>query len=494
MRTLVSLTLLAAIAHAQESTPLVRSNTRVVLLDVVVTDGAGKPLRTLTRDNFRVYENGVAQKISSFEAPIATASSGVALPNSPRNIILLDQLNITFADLSYGRDQLLLFLERNHLESNPTALMALGIRGLTTIQEYTQDRDLLKEKLTLFHPVMSNPIEGVIDQGKGEEHAQQSIAALFNIAEASQGSPYNLNVIWVTSGFAGSLKESKAKDGTDTGIRRLSNLLLHARLRLYTIDPQGVKPLAATAVATPIAKTRTGRDGVQSASDSAAEEALASQGAAYEPNQFLSLLTGMMGGRSYFGRNDIDIAFSQAIADGAGNYSLSYTPANADFHGEYRRIEIRTNVEFTKARTRLGYYAIADEPALTPEMREAKWKAALSSPLAYEGFALSCPLTYDASGNHAVGVLTVKPTELGMQMEQQSREVIRVAAVSKSGSILSEWNWQIDWKKPWTNRVTTANFDKPLPAKTNLLRFLISDPAAQQIGTCDYRLPLMKGS
>ena len=158
---------------------------------------------------------------------MATPSSGVALPNSPRrNIILLDQLNITFADLSYGRDQLLLFLEHNHLESNPTALMALGIRGLSTIQEFTQDRSLLKEKLTQFHPVMVNPIEGVIDQGKAEEHAQQSIAALFDIAEASQGSPYSLNVIWVTSGFAGSLKESKAKDGTDTGIRRLSNLLL----------------------------------------------------------------------------------------------------------------------------------------------------------------------------------------------------------------------------------------------------------------------------
>ena len=320
------------------------------------------------------------------------------------------------------------------------------------------------------------------------------MAALFDIAEASQGSPYNLNVIWVTSGFAGSLKESKAKDGTDTGIRRLSNLLLHARIRLYTIDPQGVKPLGATAVATPIAKSRTGRDGVQSASDSAAEEALASQGAAYEPNQFLSLLTGMMGGRSYFGRNDIEIAFSQAMADGVSNYSLSYAPSNGDFHGEYRKIEIRTDVEGAKARTRLGYYAIADEPPLTPEMREAKWKAALSSPLAYEGFALSCPLTYDASAHRAVGVLTVKPTELGMQMEQQSREVIRVAAISKSGSTLAEWAWQIDWKKPWNNRVTTANFDKPLPAKANAVRFLVSEPSAQQIGTCDYRLPPLKGN
>jgi hypothetical protein len=76
-----------------------------------------------------------------------------------------------------------------------------------------------------------------------------------------------------------------------------------------------------------------------------------------------------------------------------------------------------------------------------------------------------------------------------MQMEQQSKEIIRVAALSNTRAVLTSWAFQIDWKKTWTNRVTTASFDKVLPKKTHTVRFLVSDPAAAVIGTCDYQIP-----
>ena len=60
---LLALTLLTAITEAQDPAPLVRSNTRVVLLDVVVTDKEGKPVPNLKSDDFTVIENGVPQKI-----------------------------------------------------------------------------------------------------------------------------------------------------------------------------------------------------------------------------------------------------------------------------------------------------------------------------------------------------------------------------------------------------------------------------------------------
>jgi hypothetical protein len=73
-----------------------------------------------------------------------------------------------------------------------------------------------------------------------------------------------------------------------------------------------------------------------------------------------------------------------------------------------------------------------------------------------------------------------------MQSEPQSQEIIRIAALSSTGAILANWSWQIAWKNTWTNRVTTAAFDKPLPKKTKTVRFLVSDPGSQNIGTCDY--------
>ena len=143
----------------------------------------------------------------------------------------------------------------------------------------------------------------------------------------------------------------------------------------------------------------------------------------------------------------------------------------------------------TIAHTRYGYYAVADDAVQGAETREAKWDTALSSPLPYSAFALSCAVNYDAESGKASGPLTSKPTPIIMAAEQQSIQIVRAAALSSSGSILSGWSWQIDWKKTWTNRVSTVTFDKQLPKKTKALRFLVSDPAGDHIGTCDYRLP-----
>src|ERR1700685_1894101 len=208
---LMLLILLAGVARAQDSTPLIHSNTRVVLLDVVVTDRAGNPIRTLTRDDFTVLENGAPQKISSFESPIPSGSS--VQPDTPRTIILLDELNVAFADLSFARDRIMLFLAQNHLERMPTSLMTLNLHGLSVLQDYTHDAKLLKEKLTQFRPAILNPVEGEYEQAKVQEHAQRSINSLIVIARASLGSSYNLNVIWVTGGFAGALKDKTSADG-----------------------------------------------------------------------------------------------------------------------------------------------------------------------------------------------------------------------------------------------------------------------------------------
>jgi VWFA-related protein len=477
------LTLLPAVTPAQETTPLVRSNTRVVLLDVVVTDKSGNPVRALNQSDFTILEDGKPQKISSFEPP--PSSSSAVLPTSPRTIILLDELNSAFADLSYARDKILGFLAQHNLEQTPTALMALNLQGISVLEDYTLDANLLKEKLTHLHLALLNPPDGPTQQAKIEEHAQTSIDSLVEIAGASLGSSYNLNIVWVTSGMAGGLKDTGRADGTRHALERLADLLMRARIRLYSIDPSGVHPLPVTVVASPAGEKLTSSNKMAGAKTN---DDLALLGTAYEANDFLNRLTSMTGGHAYYMRNDIEIALSEAVHGGAANYSISYSPQNGDFNGEYRTIEVHTSAEGTTAHTRRGYYAVADEMAPSQEMREARWRAALVSPLTYAAFVVSCSSNYDANTGRATGAFTVKPTPLIMETEPQSREIIRVAALSRSGAITANWSWQIDWKKTWTNRVTSANFDKVLPKKTQRLKFLVSDPGSLHIGTCDYLL------
>jgi hypothetical protein len=51
-------------APAREAAPEVRAE--LVQLDVVVTDGQGKLVRNLTRDDFQVFEDDKPQRIAQF--------------------------------------------------------------------------------------------------------------------------------------------------------------------------------------------------------------------------------------------------------------------------------------------------------------------------------------------------------------------------------------------------------------------------------------------
>lgn len=82
-------------SHAGEGKPLqFKSQTTVVQVPVVVTDKAGNHLHGLTKDDFKVLENGKAQKIASFEEVVPAASEQPAAspllahsPTSARTII-----------------------------------------------------------------------------------------------------------------------------------------------------------------------------------------------------------------------------------------------------------------------------------------------------------------------------------------------------------------------------------------------------------------------
>ncbi len=182
-------------------------------------------------------------------------------------------------------------------------------------------------------------------------------------------------------------------------------------------------------------------------------------------------------------------ALGKAVVDGSSAYVLSYSPSNTNFNGEYRRIEVHTNAEGATARTRPGYYAVADEATADQQLAEGRLQAAMSSTLTYSGVDLACPATFDPQKDRLTGklVVTPKPTfAIGDTHEQ----IIRISSFSKNGKPLNVWNWRVNWKDPWTTHVVSASFDKVISPKATTVRFLVSDPTGDRIGTCDYPLAL----
>jgi len=74
-----------AILRAQEATSevpsvTIRANTRMVLVDVVVTDKKGLPITGLKPEDFTVEENGKKQKIATFSPPTVDQKPPQPLP------------------------------------------------------------------------------------------------------------------------------------------------------------------------------------------------------------------------------------------------------------------------------------------------------------------------------------------------------------------------------------------------------------------------------
>src|SRR5258708_7589953 len=92
----------------QTVTPAIKVESRVVVLDVVVTDHKGQTIANLRQEDFHIAEDGKAQNISAFEEHKHNASAPLDLPPMPANtytnmravkpsdsvnVLLIDMLN-----------------------------------------------------------------------------------------------------------------------------------------------------------------------------------------------------------------------------------------------------------------------------------------------------------------------------------------------------------------------------------------------------------------
>src|ERR1035438_1372388 len=101
-----------SLGAAAQAPATLHVDTQIVLLDVSVTDASGRPVTDLRQDEFRITEKKVPQTIASFEPPSAHALPAVdvgkvvvdstadlgKIGEAPVTLLVLDELNMTFAD------------------------------------------------------------------------------------------------------------------------------------------------------------------------------------------------------------------------------------------------------------------------------------------------------------------------------------------------------------------------------------------------------------
>ena len=142
---IVSVFLGANAVFAQQP-PVIRGGTKVVLVDVVVTDKKGSSLQGLTAKDFRIWEDGKEQTIQSLSLEgVAEGVSGSASARTNSTVLVLDYGGMTIPDQSRARTAALKFIDANSRPNHPMAVANLYRNVVLVVQSFTEDATRLKE-------------------------------------------------------------------------------------------------------------------------------------------------------------------------------------------------------------------------------------------------------------------------------------------------------------------------------------------------------------
>ncbi len=386
---------------------VLRVTTRLVLVDVVVTDKDNRPATGLTRDDFVLLEDGKPQTISTFafESPAVRAAGQpqppplppnvytnrpeYRMPPGPLTVLLLDALNTPVTDQSFARQKMLEYLETQLLPNQRTAILALA-ENILVLQDFTADPALLKAAVRKHLPQTSAalareegglevpeliasavPAEVLanIERFETESSAvaldsrvKTTLAALRVVARAVAGYPGRKNLIWVSAAFPFSFipEDSENYDLLriySDEIRRTASTLTDAQVAVYPVDARGLVgaigaqlPTALESGRSSVGRVAIGRD-AGTAMDNRLRPMLDSQ-------HTMKQIADATGGRAFLNRNDIDRAVTLSVEDGSTYYTLGYYPEDKSWNGKFRKLQVKPNRDGLRVRHRRGYYAI----------------------------------------------------------------------------------------------------------------------------------------
>jgi VWFA-related protein len=472
-----------------------RTTSRLVVLDMVVLDDKGAVVKDLTREDFHVEELGQPQTILNFEvarrfipAPELDINSTADLdrlaPNAPVDIILLDEFNTRFEDMAFARYSLKKYLDKQPDKLiTPTMLIAVDLEHFTVLHDYTQDKNEILSALQ--HHFVSYPWQ--VHQGAWvSERYATAFITLRRVAQAVIGHPGHKNMIWIGRGFP----PSRMNVPIDTenrifnAVQDCVNVLRDARITLYTIDPAGI---------------------MTDPGDYGGDPMIDPFGGNYEFNR----LAKATGGRTLYGRNDVDLEIQTAIQDGADLYSLSYRPVSSTSDpNKFRKIKVTVDRPGLHVITREGYYLQGGQLRVNPENPSRRLLTEIisadSSNMVYDGVPIEVRRSTTDPDTFTVhvdghGLVWKLPTDT--QPRRTTELILAITTFDKKGKELKQDAKVIQVAAPATDPPTgriLRNVDIPYhmtdhDRKAVRIRFTVRVSATGRIGTADLPLGVAAG-
>ena len=235
------------------STPLIKAETRLVLVDTVVTDKKGNYITDLDTKNFKVWEDDKEQTIKSFSFE---ASSGSGASDQKHYLVLFfDNSTMEMGDQARARDAAAKFIAAN---AGPNRLMAIvEFTGIVRIaQNFTADADHLKKVVAQvkFSSIdNSAPVEVAslgmpsLSSAAADFGSRSVLLALRSLAKSLASVPGRKSLVFLTSGFPATLENMSELTATVDSCNK-------ANVAVYPIDVRGLTVDMPTGASGPGAK------------------------------------------------------------------------------------------------------------------------------------------------------------------------------------------------------------------------------------------------
>ena len=308
----------------QEVTPgdVISVSTTEVMLPVTVRDANGSLVSELTRNDFRVFEDGRQQPLSD-----------LALRQVPVDVVLMVDASSSVA---------------NNLDDFRRAAEGFATRLASD------------DRISLIK--FDDRVELLQDWTKSRFQLRRALARV----EAGMFTRFNDALLLAARDqFAGATKSRRAvivlTDGIDSG-RGTSNLetafqaLLRAQVTVYVVSNTEISRSTKRAE---LDSLMNGSDSVARFNQLRVDDLREGLRILDLSEQNLAQLTAATGGRLYKPTtfDALDSTYAEVADELRHQYGLYYTPLNRDRDGGFRRVRVETVNPAYKTQTRVGYFA-----------------------------------------------------------------------------------------------------------------------------------------
>jgi VWFA-related protein len=460
-------------------TTTLRTEVRLVVVDAMVVDKNGVSVKGLKADDFVLKEDKVPQKIASVDDHTATAeTSTVVRPiiseagttvltnkpvNSPTvwNVLLVDLLNTDIASQAIMRKQVQQFV-KSLPPGQPLALVAMraelkllvpfhGGAGaidkiLTTsalspapsplLDIYNSDDEALLAKMisnpTMLNSAVSN--RDSIEVEKLGQRVQTTLESFGGLAKWLGKYQGRKNVYWLSSGFPLQVEPSGSMGGDNpTNRSNLAGELLlmqkamdkqleSSRVAIYPIDVRGV--IGAETPGVDSSDTSGGMY-VYDPPGLASQEGKYDRVTASEQAEMLDIAHST-GGIARFNHNDVVGILHEDFNQSQNYYTISYSPSNTKWDGNYRRIDIALQQKGYRLVYRRGYFARDLHPEPMPTVDQ--FTLAMKHGAAPETSVLFSAKLHKSADKVEVEY-AIDPQTLQFRPEPSGKELAEVACV-----------------------------------------------------------------